>query len=100
MANAKAVPPADVDVPALVRAEVLRRLGMPDDLRGVQVRPLWDNHYRVNVLVGPDAGSARVAHCFFVTADPHGAVVASEPEIRRHYTRPAAPTAAAEGGPP
>jgi hypothetical protein len=51
----------------------------------VQVRRLWGNRYRVNVFVGPDAATARIAHGYFVTVDPGGAIVASDPEIRRRY---------------
>jgi peptidylprolyl isomerase len=78
-------PAGGADLTALIRAQVIRRLGEPEQLLKVQVRPLWDNRYRVNVLVGPDAASARVAHGYFVTVDPAGAIVASHPEIRRRY---------------
>jgi peptidylprolyl isomerase len=73
------------DITALIRGQVIRRLGAPEHLLRVQVRQLWDNRYRVNVFVGPDAASARVAHGYFVTVDPSGAIVASDPEIRRRY---------------
>ena len=49
------------------------------------VYPLWDDHYRVNVLVGPDAATAAVAHSFFVVVDGAGAVVRSTPAITRRY---------------
>jgi peptidylprolyl isomerase len=76
------------DVPALIRGQVIQRLGEPEQLVRVQVRPLWDNRYRVNVFVGPDAATARIAHGYFVTVDSAGAIVASEPAIRRRYAEP------------
>ena len=50
---------------ALIGKNVLHALGQPADLLKVQVRPLWENHYRVNVLVGVDAASTKVAHSTF-----------------------------------
>jgi hypothetical protein len=64
---------------------VLRTLGEPVNLLGVQVRPLWEGHYRVNVLVGADAASARVAHSYFLVADGRGNIAACTPEITRLY---------------
>jgi hypothetical protein len=70
---------------AAIGSHVLRALGEPDELRGVQVRPLWPDHYRVNVLVGADAASVRVAHSFFLVADGDGNVLRVAPEITRQY---------------
>jgi hypothetical protein len=70
---------------ALIGEWVLRTLGKPHGLRGVQVRHLWEDHYRVNVLVGQDAASARVAHSYFLVADQEGDISASTPEITRQY---------------
>jgi hypothetical protein len=67
---------------------VLRVLGHPDALYAVQVRPLWGEHYRVNVLVGPDATSVKVAHSYFLVADGAGGIVASTPKITRAYCLP------------
>ena len=44
---------------ALVAEQVIDTLGRPDELLKVQVRPLWQGHFRVNVLVGVDAVSAN-----------------------------------------
>jgi len=41
-------------------------------LHKVQVRRLWDDHYRVNVLIGEDAASAKIANSYFVEADGDG----------------------------
>lgn len=38
----------------LIGEQVIHTLGQPDGLQGVQVRPLWEDHYRVNVLVVAD----------------------------------------------
>jgi hypothetical protein len=51
----------------------------------VQVQRLWEEHYRVNVLVGADAASARVAHSYFLVIDGAGRVSACTPELTRQY---------------
>jgi hypothetical protein len=63
---------------------VLHALGQPGDLRAVQVRQLWEDHYRVNVLVG-GAASAKVAHSYFLVTDNDGNIIASTPKITRQY---------------
>lgn len=68
-----------------IGACILRILGQPGGLHRVQVRYLWEGHYRVNVFVGPDAATARVAHSYFLTADGGGNIVASSPPITRLY---------------
>jgi hypothetical protein len=70
---------------AAIGSHVLRALGEPDELRRVQVQPLWPDHYRVNVLVGADAASVRVVHSYFVVADGDGNVLRVAPEITRQY---------------
>src|SRR5437588_12226302 len=70
---------------ALVGEQVLHALGEPSDLLRVQVRPLWEDTYRVNVLVGVNAASARVANSYFVVADGDGNVLESTPQVRRLY---------------
>jgi hypothetical protein len=64
---------------------VLLALGRPGDLRRVQVRRLWGDRYWVNVFVGADAASARVAHSYCLAADGGGNVTGSSPEITRQY---------------
>jgi hypothetical protein len=87
---------------ALIGMNVLDGVGKPSDLLQVQVRPLWDRRYRVNIFVGPDVASARVANSYFLEADEDGTVIASTPTITRQYhppvekkipTSPACPTA-------
>jgi hypothetical protein len=51
----------------------------------VDVRQLWEQHYRVNVLVGVNLASARVAHSYFLVTDGDGNVVTAEPKLSRHY---------------
>ncbi len=77
---------------AAIASAVLRLLGQPAGLRGVDVRPLWDNHYRANVLIGPDAASIKIAHSFFLEADREGVILKSTPALTRVY--------GAEGGNP
>jgi hypothetical protein len=70
---------------AVIRGQVIRTLGTPGDLLDVQVRPLWDETYRVNVLVGGDATSTRVAHSYFLVADGEGKILACTPAITKRY---------------
>ena len=69
----------------LIGEQVIQDLGRPGDLLRVQVRPLWANHYRANILVGVGITSARVAHSFFLTVDIDGAIIASSPKMARLY---------------
>jgi len=70
---------------AVIGKHVIHSLGQPGDLHRVQVRPLWEDHYRVNVLVGLDAASAKVAHSYFLVADGKGNIIESTPKIIRQY---------------
>ena len=69
----------------LIREQVIHALGMPTDLRNVQVRKIWDDHYRVNVLVGMNAASIRVANSYFLVVDSDGCVIAATPKITKLY---------------
>jgi hypothetical protein len=70
---------------ALIGEQVIHTLGQPASLLKVSVRPLWANVYRVNVFVGSDAVSARIANSFFLTVDGHGKIAVSTPKITRQY---------------
>jgi hypothetical protein len=70
---------------AVIGSHVIHALGQPGDFQRVQVRPLWGDHYRVNVLVGVDAASARIAHSYFLVANGAGTIVTSTPNITREY---------------
>jgi len=70
---------------AAIRENVMHDLGRPAGLLHVQVRPLWANNYRVNVYVGADVASARVAHSFFLAAGGNGELLSSCPAITKRY---------------
>ena len=69
----------------LIREQVIHALGKPIDLRHVQVRKVWNDHYRVNVLVGVNAGSVRIANSYFLKIDSNGNIIASTPKITKQY---------------
>jgi hypothetical protein len=56
-------------------------LGNRDNVQVVQVRPLWEHHYRVNVFIGADLLSAKILHSYFVHADADGNIIRSTPKI-------------------
>jgi hypothetical protein len=66
-----------------IRARVLAALGRPAGLLKVSVVPLWGDKFRVNVWTTGSA--AAIPNSYFVTADPSGAVLTSEPPIRKQY---------------
>ena len=68
-----------------IRTNVLAALGWPDDLYRVAVRPLWGDHYRVNVLTGDDPTTARIRHSYFLAADRRGNIIEVTPRIARLY---------------
>ncbi len=69
----------------VIAGQVLQALGRPATLFRVEVRLLWDNHYRANLFFGADVVSTRIAHSFFVVADDDGNIVTSKPEITKTY---------------
>ncbi len=70
---------------SVIVGQLLQSLGRPAIQHRVEVRHLWDEHYRANVYVGADAASTRVAHSYFVVADEGGKIIASVPDITRMY---------------
>jgi len=70
---------------AMIGKNVLHTLGQPTDLIRMQVRTLWGDYYRVNVLVGPDVTSVKIAHSFFLQADAEGKILSSTPSISKKY---------------
>ena len=70
---------------AIIGEQVIHTLGEPLGLQRVQVRPLWGDHYRVNILVGADVVSAKVAHSYFLVADGEGKVLKATPNINKQY---------------
>ena len=69
---------------ALVGEQVMHTLGMPLGLHDVQVRRLWDDRYRVNVITGETA-SPKIANSYFVKADSDGSIVESTPKITKQF---------------
>ena len=70
---------------AVIAEQVLHALGRPPNLHAVQVRPLWANRVRVNVLLGADAASVLVGHSYFLAVSDDGNILASDPKIVRLY---------------
>jgi hypothetical protein len=70
---------------ALIRTQVVRSLGTPDDMLKVLVHPVGQDSFRVNVVVGKTVSTARIAESFFLTADVEGNILASTPKITRLY---------------
>ena len=69
----------------VIGKHVIHTLGRPANLHTVRVRHLWEDHYRVNVFVGVDAASAKVANSYFLVADSDGNILASTPKITKQY---------------
>jgi hypothetical protein len=76
---------ASLQMNALIGEQVMHQLGEPGNLHMVQVRKLWDEHYRVNVVVGADAASVHIADCFFLITDTGGNILESSPKIVKRY---------------
>ncbi len=70
---------------AVIGEQVMHTLGEPGNLLKVQVRPLWENYYRVNVFIGTDGAFATISNSFFVQAASDGKIVASTPNILKQY---------------
>jgi hypothetical protein len=69
----------------VLACKLLQALGRPTTPHRVEVRHLWENHYRANVFVGTDAASTRIAHSFFLSAGEDGNICTSAPDITRKY---------------
>jgi hypothetical protein len=83
--NMNSVRTAQEAVSDSIRKQVMRSLGKPVDLLSVQVRPVGGERYRVNVVVGKDVASSRIANSFFLTADAEGNILLSSPKIVSVY---------------
>jgi hypothetical protein len=68
-----------------IREQVIHALGKPTDLRNIQVRRVWDGHYRVNVIVGINAGSAKIANSYLLEIASDGSLIAATPKITKQY---------------
>lgn len=67
--------------------QVLHSLGEPSDFLRVVVRHLWDDCYRVNILVGADLTAATIPHSYFLVTDSTGRIVTSTPKIAKQYDK-------------
>ena len=70
---------------AAIRGAVLAALGRPAQLVKVAVLPLWGSRFRVNVWVGESDTGNRIPNSYFVTADEKGAILQSDPPLRKLY---------------
>jgi len=70
---------------ALIIKQVIHALGQPSKLQSVQVRQVWENHYRVNVLIGEGLASAKVANSYFLVVDGAGTILETCPKILKTY---------------
>lgn len=71
---------------SIIVRQIMQTLGRPAALHRVEVRHLWEKHYRVNVFVGADAACTRIAHSFFLSTDEDGNIIASAPAITRKHS--------------
>jgi len=69
----------------LIREQVIHALGTPFDLRSVQVRKVGNENYRVNVIVGVNAGSVRIANSYFLKIGSEGNLINATPKITKQY---------------
>ena len=69
----------------LILQQVMHQLGQPDGRVRVQVRKLWEDRYRVNVITTPETGSASIAHSYFLVTDGDGTIIAATPRITKQY---------------
>jgi hypothetical protein len=66
---------------AIIERHVLHALKDPSGLCRVQVRPLWSNFYRANVLVEDQAGTVTIPHSYFLEVDGEGNIIEATPKI-------------------
>jgi hypothetical protein len=68
---------------SVIAEQVLHALGKPGARHRVQVRSLWEDFFRINILVGEDAVSLKVANSYFLKTDGAGNILESSPAITR-----------------
>jgi hypothetical protein len=71
-----------------IRQQVLETLGTPPGWHLVQVRPLWADYFRVNVLVGQSSTCFTIGHSFFLLTDGDGGLLESSPAMVNKYGTP------------
>ena len=82
----------------LVGEQVVHSLGELNSLHKVQVCRLWKDHYRVNIFIGGDPLSARIASSYFVETDGNGNIVASRPRITKSCEKEGSTVSRVDGG--
>ena len=80
------------DVIEHIKDQVLDRLGRPENLQRVIVKPLWDNCYRANVICSYASETewmtltqSKIDDSFFIQTSPEGGILRAEPEIKKKY---------------
>ena len=68
-----------------IRQQVLQKIGTPLGWHVVQVKPLWGDYFRVNVLIGESITTYTIRHSFFLLTDGEGGVVEASPEMVKSY---------------
>ena len=72
-------------VNAIIRERVMHLMGEPSGPYLVQVRPLWGDFYRVNIVLGDSAGPVRIANSYFLRVNGDHSIAESTPQISRQY---------------
>jgi hypothetical protein len=69
----------------IIARQVIRALGSPKDLLKIKVHPVGGDRYRVNITTGADFASGRIVNSYFLTANSHGKILSSIPQIVKQY---------------
>jgi hypothetical protein len=69
----------------LIARQVIRALGSLKDLLKVKVHPVGGDRLRVNITTDADFSSGRIANSYFLTANSHGKILSSIPQIVKLY---------------
>jgi hypothetical protein len=75
-------------VHAALGEQVIHILGQPQHLHSIQVRHLWEDHFRINVLIGANSSVTQIAHSYFVQMGEHGNILSSTPKLKNVYAAP------------
>ncbi len=75
--------PEEAERRVVLQRHVMQALGLQSEPQTVQVRRLWDNRYRVNVFIGKDVVSARIAYSYFLLVNPDGTIIEACPAIAK-----------------
>jgi hypothetical protein len=69
----------------IIARHVIHALGSPKNLLKVKVHPVGGDRFRVNIMTGADFSSGRIANSYFLTANSHGKILSSTPQIVKLY---------------